>query len=178
MNKSSAADIIADALTRARAEGTSRIGDEHLFAALLAHPDTRHLFGKLGGPAEAAAVQTEVRDARRQGGLTVAERAALTGLGIDLDKVVAQAESRLGRGALASAPAHRTRRASMTPEAVGVLHAAQRYKTARGDRRTNASHLALGLLTHPGLFADALAARGITAATAAEAIEGHPRKEL
>ena len=33
---SSAGEVIAEALVRARAEGTSRIGEEHLFAALLA----------------------------------------------------------------------------------------------------------------------------------------------
>ncbi len=37
---SSAGAVIADALVRARAEGTSRIGEEHLFAALLANPDS------------------------------------------------------------------------------------------------------------------------------------------
>jgi hypothetical protein len=34
---SSAGEVIAEALVRARAEGTSRIGEEHLFAALLAN---------------------------------------------------------------------------------------------------------------------------------------------
>jgi hypothetical protein len=37
---SSAGEVIADALVRAWAEGTSRVGEEHLFAALLASPDS------------------------------------------------------------------------------------------------------------------------------------------
>ena len=44
---SSAGDVIADALVRARAEGTSRVGEEHLFAALLASPSTGTVSGEL-----------------------------------------------------------------------------------------------------------------------------------
>ena len=170
---SSAAAIIADALVRARAEGTSQIGAEHLFAALLASPDSGPLLGHLGGPQEAEVVWAEVRQARRQGGLTAGERQALAGLGIDLDEVVARVEARLGEGALdgTPAPARPGRRVSMSPEAVAVLNAAQRQKAARGDRRTTARHLVLGLLASPGLFADALAARGITLATALAAMD-------
>jgi hypothetical protein len=167
---SPAAAVIADALARARAEGTSRIGEEHLFAALLACPDSRRL---LGGPVQAEAVQAEVRQARRRGGLTASERQALAGLGIDLDEVVARVEERLGAGALdgTQAPARQGWRVSMSPEAVATLNAAQRQKDTRGDRRTTASHLVLGLLARPGLFADALAARGVTLATALAAMD-------
>lgn len=167
---SSAGAVIADALARARAEGTSRIGEEHLFAALLANPDSGPLLGRLGGP---EAVQAEVREARRRGGLTAGEEQALAGLGIDLDEVVARVEARLGAGALdsASVPARRSRRASVSPEGVAVLNAAQRQKAARGDRQTTARHLLLGLLAQPGLFADALAARGITLASVMQAMD-------
>jgi ATP-dependent Clp protease ATP-binding subunit ClpA len=170
----SAGAVIADALERARAEGTGRIGEEHLFAALLGNPDTRPLLGRVGGPEGAAAVWAEVREARRRGGLTAAEREALTGLGIDLDEVVARAEARLGAGALGTtrAAARRGRRASIAPEAVAVLNAAQRHKAARGDRGLSARHLVLGLVTRPGLFADALAARGITVASVLAAMDG------
>ena len=174
---SSAREVIADALVRARAEGTSRIEEEHLFAALLANPESGPLLGRLGGPgqAEAAdAVRAEVREARRRGGLTAGEEQALAGLGIDLDEVVARAEARLGAGALDSTPvrARPGRRASVSPEAVAVLNAAQRQRVARGDRQTTARHLLLGLLARPGLLAEALAARGITLATALEAMDG------
>jgi ATP-dependent Clp protease ATP-binding subunit ClpA len=165
--KSSAGAVIADALGRARAERTSRIEDEHLFAALLSHRDTQPLFGEIAGPDEAAAVWAEVREARRRAGLTAGERKALASVGIDLDEVVAKVEARLGAGALDAArtPARRGRRASMSAEAIAVLNAAQRCKASRGDRRTTARHLMLGLVTQPGLFADALAARGVTAAS-------------
>ena len=53
MSSSSAGAVIADALVRARADGTRRIGEQHLFAALMANPDSRPL---LGGPDEAEAV--------------------------------------------------------------------------------------------------------------------------
>lgn len=66
---SSAGEVIAEALVRARAEGTSRTGAEHLFAALLASPDSGPLLGRLGDPEQAEAVRAEVREARRRGGV-------------------------------------------------------------------------------------------------------------
>lgn len=69
---SSAGEGIAQALVRTRAEGTSRIGEEHLFAALLASPDSGPLLGRLGDPEQAEAVRAEVREARRRGGLVAA----------------------------------------------------------------------------------------------------------
>ena len=47
---SSAGEVIAEARVRARAEGTSRIWEERLFAALLASPDSGPLLGRLGDP--------------------------------------------------------------------------------------------------------------------------------
>ena len=175
---SSAGVVIADALVRARAEGTSRIGEDHLFAALLANPDSGLLLGRLGGPDEAEAVRAEIRGARRRGGLTAGEEQALAGLGINLDEVVARVEARLGAGALdsASAPARRSRRVSISPEGVAILNAAQRQKAARGDRQTTARHLLLGLLAQPGLLADALAARGITLAGVLQALDAGQRE--
>jgi ATP-dependent Clp protease ATP-binding subunit ClpA len=173
ISRSSSAEVIADALRRARVDGTNQIGEEHLFAALLANPDSSQLVGRLGEPEQAAAVWAEVRQARRRGGLTVGEQQALAELGIDLDEVVAQVEARLGAGALddTQASARRGWRVSMSPGAVAVMNAAQRQKTARGDRRTTARHLMLGLLAQPGLFTDALAARGITLASALAAMD-------
>ena len=170
---SSAGAVIADALVRARAEGTSRIEEEHLFAALLASSDSGPLLGRLGGPGESEAVRAQVREARRRGGLTAGEEQALAGLGIDLDEVVARAEAQLGAGALdsGSIPARRSRRASISPEAVAAVNAAQRQKAARGDRQTTARHLLLGLLAQPGLLTDALAARGITLAGVLQAMD-------
>jgi len=168
---SSAGAVIADAVKRARAHGTSRIGEEHLFAALLGNPGSRPLLDRVDGPAGAAEVLAEVRQARRRGGLTVSERAALAGLGIDLGEVVARVEAQLGQGALDdSQPLARRRRVSLSAEVRNVLTQAQRQKAARGDRSLTARHLVLGLLAQPGLFADALAARGVTLAGAIAAM--------
>jgi ATP-dependent Clp protease ATP-binding subunit ClpA len=170
---SSAAVVITDAMRRARAEGVNEIRAEHLFAALLGQPDARPLFGKLAGAAGAEAVWNEVLEARRHGGMSTNDREALADLGIDLDEVVAHAEAQLGEGALdssrgAGAPG---RKLSMSPEATGMLNAAQRQKVARGDRDLTAQHLVLGLLAQPGPFADALKARGITVASTLAAMD-------
>ena len=81
---------------------TSRIGEEHLFAALLASPDSGPLLGRLGDPEQAEAVRAEVREARRRGGLVAGEEQALAGLGIDLDEVVAPARARTRASAMTS----------------------------------------------------------------------------
>jgi ATP-dependent Clp protease ATP-binding subunit ClpA len=163
--QSSFASVITDALRRARADGTSQIGEEHLFAALLGNPDSRPLLGRLDRPGEAEAVWSEVREARRRGGLTSGEQEALAVLGIDLDEVVASVEQRLGENALDSSPSPaRRRRVSLSAEARAVVDEAERQRAARRDRGLTAQHLVLGMVTQPGLFADALSARGITAA--------------
>ena len=69
------------------------------------------------------------------------------------------------------------RRAAISPGAVAVLNAAQRQRAARGDRRTTARHLLLGMLAQPGLIADALAARGITLASVLQAMDASGPQE-
>lgn len=169
----SAGAVIAGALVQARAEGTSQIREEHLLAALLADPASRLLLSRLG-EVEEEAVRADVREARRRGGLTVSEQHALAGLGINVGEIAARAEAQLGEGALDAtrAPALRRRRASVSPGVAAVLSAARRQRAARRDRAMTARHLVLGTLAAPGLLADALAARGITLATALEAMEG------
>ena len=169
----SATAVIVDAVHRARAEEAKQLSEEHLFAALLANPDSRSLLGQLDGPG-AEAVWAEVREARRLGGITANERAALAELGIDLDEVVARVEAQLGAGALdgTRAPARRGWRLSMSPGAKALLNAAGQQKTARGDRGLSAQHLLLGLLVRPGPFADALRTRSITAASVRQAMDG------
>ena len=84
-------------------------------------------------------------------------------------------EAQLGAGALdgTRTSARRGRRASLSPEAVAALNAAQRQKAAHGDRGLTAQHLVLGMLAQPGPFADALRARGVTVASALEAMDGN-----
>ena len=125
----------------------------------------------LDGPGAAEAVWSEVREARRRGGLTSGEQEALAGLGIDVGQLVASVEQRLGKNALAStrSPARR-RRVSLSAEARAVLDEAERQRAERRDRSLAARHLVLGLVTQPGLFADALSARGITAASVRDSL--------
>jgi hypothetical protein len=51
-----------------------------------------------------------------------------------------------------------------------VLDEAERQRAERRDRSLAARHLVLGLVTQPGLFADALSARGITAASVRDSL--------
>ncbi|MGP8000749.1 MAG: Clp protease N-terminal domain-containing protein [Streptosporangiaceae bacterium] len=172
---SSAAAVLADAVQRARAEGTSQISEEHLFAALLGNPASQPLLGRLAGPGETEAVWAEVHQRRRRGGVTAAQQQALAGLGIDLDELVARVEAQLGEGALTDGPrlaGRRGWRTSMSADAVAALNAAQRQKAARGDRNLTAQHLVLGLLTGPGLVGDTLRSRGITVASALQVLDG------
>jgi ATP-dependent Clp protease ATP-binding subunit ClpA len=172
---SSAAAVIVNALKRARAEGTNQIREEHLFASLLSIPDSRALLGQLDGPDGAQAVLADVREARRRARIGVSEQEALAEIGIDLDAVVARVEAQLGEGALDDtqiSARRRRRRVSMSPDARTVLAAAQRQKAARGERDLAAEHLVLGLLSGPGLFADALRARGFTVAGVLQAMDG------
>lgn len=169
---SSAAAVIADAVARAQAEGSTEVREEHLFAALLSDPDGRRLLGGLGGPEGAEAVRAEVQRARRSAGIGAREQEALAELGIDVDELVARVEARLGEGALdATRTSPRRRgRLSMSSEALAVLGTAHKQKRARGDREFTAPHLVLGLVAAPGPFADALNARGITVTGVTEAL--------
>ncbi len=170
---SSVAAVIVDALTRARAEGTNQIREEHLFAALSSNPDSRVLLGRLDGAGGAQAVLDVVREARRRAGIGASEQEALAEVGIDLDAVVARVEAQLGEGALDDTriSARRRRRVSMSPEAIAVLTAAQREKAAHGDRHLAAEHLVLGLLSGEDVLPEALRARGITVAGVLEAMD-------
>jgi ATP-dependent Clp protease ATP-binding subunit ClpA len=172
---SSAAAVIADAVQRTRAEGTSQITEEHLFAALLSNADSQPLLGRLAGPGETEAVWAEVHQRRRRGAVTAAQQEALAGLGIDLDEVVARVEAQLGAGALTDSPrmaGRRGWRTSMSSDAAAALSAAHRQKAARGDRNLTARHLVLGLLAGPGPAGDTLRSRGITVASALQVMDG------
>jgi hypothetical protein len=83
-------------------------------------------------------------------------------------------EARLGAGALdgTRTPPRRGWRVSLSPGARGVVKAAHRRKTARGDRDFAAKHLLFGLVAQPGPFADAPGARGVTTASVLAAMDG------
>jgi hypothetical protein len=74
------------------------------------------------------------------------------------------------RSARPAAGAARRWRVSLSAEARAVLDEAERQRAERRDRSLAARHLVLGLVTQPGLFADALSARGITAASVRDSL--------
>ena len=174
----SAREVIVDAVDRARREGSRGvIREEHLLAAVMAHPTTRPIIGRAGRPevawpGEAEAILSEIKQGRRRGGLSAAETGALGTLGIDLEHVVGRVEAALGEGALEPTGRAAGRwRTSMSAEASLVLAAARRQATATGARELTAAHLLLGLVAGPVLLADSFARRGITSSTVLAALE-------
>jgi ATP-dependent Clp protease ATP-binding subunit ClpA len=168
-----AREAVVDAHARAQAEHAPGITDDHVLAALLTGPQAAQLLPAVGlTPDDAVQILADVAAARRRGGLTAADAEALAGLGIDLDEVLAAVERQLGAGALA--PAARRRGRSRLRASRGfqqVLGSAVRRARASGDRELRPEHLLLALVGRRDPIAEALAARGVTAATVLEALD-------
>ncbi|MBW4715783.1 Clp protease N-terminal domain-containing protein [Saccharothrix obliqua] len=133
------------------------IGPEHLLLALL---DTPVLASFDLARDE---VEQAFRAARRQGGLTDADAAALRGLGIDVDQVVASVERTFGEGAL-DRPVKRRRWFGGVPFNDAAKQALTRsIVEARdlGHGSLGKEHLVLALLSGRGVVVEVLAARGV-----------------
>ncbi|QKW49368.1 Clp protease N-terminal domain-containing protein [Streptomyces buecherae] len=145
------------------------ITEEHLLLALLdlldpgEAPGARALLA-LGVDRRRTELTTALREARRAGGLSRADIAALARLGIDVGEVVARVEEAHGPDALAAERGprrwwprgHRT----FSREARSVLVRALRIAQGRGDRAIGDEHLLLGLASGPGVVADVMAEHG------------------
>lgn len=159
--------VMAGSYEYARGDGSSEIGAEHLFQALLDDRVGAVLLASVAGQPERGQLMAEIRQARHNGGVTGAETEALAGLGIDVDLVVDRIEQRLGAGALGDTgtrPLGRWRPAVSGP-ALRVLEEAQRQRAESGGRSLGVEELVLGLVSVPGVVAESLARRGVTAAT-------------
>ncbi|MFF5445055.1 Clp protease N-terminal domain-containing protein [Streptomyces sp. NPDC012888] len=175
-----ARQAVVDARTEAARAGAPAITEEHLLLALL---ETGAL-DPLG--VDRAGLRSALAAARRRGGLSKADEAALAELGIDVSEVVARVEDTHGEGVLAAAaPTPRRFPASLFPRrrepgaaghrpftggAKRVLEQSLRIALGRRDRTIGAQHLLLALVSRPGPAADALADHGVTYATAERAL--------
>lgn len=159
------------AYDRARGEGAAELREEQLLAGLFDAPTAGPVLARLGVAGDE--VLGAISEARRRGGLTAVDAAALAGIGIDLDAVVGRVEAELGPGALHQGrrgPAGRFR-LPVTAGTKLALQAALRAAVARGDRDLRDEHLLLGLVARRGAVADALGTRGVTTATVLAALD-------
>ncbi|MFD1152167.1 Clp protease N-terminal domain-containing protein [Saccharothrix hoggarensis] len=157
----SARRTVHEAVTQAERLDAPEIGPEHLALALLDSPVLAEF--RLGRDDVVEAFTA----ARRKGGLSDADTAALRGLGIDVDEIVASVERSHGEGALAVAPPRRRRRffgnhRPFTPAAKRVLERSLVEARDLGHRTLRQEHLLLALLSNGGLVAEVLGARGVS----------------
>ena len=176
-----ARDVVIGAVTSAQSEGAEQVREEHLLSALIGSPTGATLAARAGLDAQTGqTVLSEIRTARRRGGLSAVDAASLSSLGIDLDAVLDKVASSLGASAADSnddggggrgggGKARPWRIGGRLPVSAGVklvLQAALRQAVAAGDREIGERQLLLGLLAARGLVADTLARHGVTLASA------------
>lgn len=164
-----AKSVVVRAFECAARDQAGEIREEHFFEAVLADPAGSHL---LGAPALIegllAQVRGELADSRRKGGLTVADTAALTGLGIDMDTVMERIEEQFGAQSLAPGPAKRPgrwRKPVFSAGVLSVLAEAERHLASTGERSLGVDQLVLAMTSAPGVLAESLASHGITEAS-------------
>ncbi|MER7989755.1 Clp protease N-terminal domain-containing protein [Streptomyces noursei] len=165
-----ARSVVRGAVAHADRAGSRTVGEPELLLALLDRRDTpaAAVLDGLGAPRPALAA--DLAADRRRGGVSAADAAALAGLGIDVDAVVARVEDAHGVGALAGGPTdggRRTGRRAWTrhrfsPEARAVLERALRIAVGRGERHIGDEHLLLALTVRSGPAGSVLAGHGVT----------------
>ena len=164
----SARSVVVRAYEYAVRDRAGRIREEHLLEGVLDRADGRRLLGA-AFVVERGWVQLleELGASRRKGGVTVAEEAALSGWGIDVDALVHGLQDQLGPQALEidePARPHWWRRPVFSEDALRVLSEAERHLSSTAGRLLGVEHLALGLVTAPTALSDSLARRGVSEA--------------
>ncbi|MET7300377.1 Clp protease N-terminal domain-containing protein [Embleya sp. NPDC005575] len=168
----SARGVVYGSIEQSRRAGDACVEEGHMLAALLDAEGTRTsvALATIGFVASRDEIERGLARARRRGGISHADEAALADLGIDVGEIVARVEQTHGEGALA--PARRTRRlwpfggrtghVPFTPGAKKVLEQSLRESVARGQRHIGDEHILLALTARPGVVADLLAEYGVT----------------
>ncbi|MFJ9416167.1 Clp protease N-terminal domain-containing protein [Streptomyces sp. NPDC101227] len=159
--------VVGDAVAQAGRTGSDTVGEPELLLALLDRTDSAAAaaLGALGLRERRESVADALAAARRRGGISTADARALTGLGIDVEEIVARVEREHGVGALAaSGPGGRRKgaRRRFAPEAKSVLECSLRIAVGRGERHIGDEHLLLALTARPGPAAAVLADHGVT----------------
>ncbi|MEW9516828.1 Clp protease N-terminal domain-containing protein [Streptomyces tubercidicus] len=159
--------VVRGAAEQADRSGSGTIGEPELLLALLERTDSpaAGVLAALGVHERRESVADALAEVRRRGGVSTADAAALAGMGIDIDAIVARVEEAHGVGALAADGTGRRRkrvRRPFTAEAKAVLERALRIAVGRGERSLGDEHLLLALTTRPGAAAAVLADHGVT----------------
>ncbi|MFE7784578.1 Clp protease N-terminal domain-containing protein [Streptomyces nigrescens] len=159
--------VVRGAAEQADRTGNGTIGEPELLLALLERTESpaAGVLAALGVHERRASVADALAAVRRRGGVSTVDAAALAGLGIDIDAIVARVEEAHGVGALAAdgtAGRGKRLRRPFTAEAKAVLERALRIAAGRGERHLGDEHLLLALTTRPGPAAAVLADHGVT----------------
>lgn len=171
--------VVTGAVAEAERTASPRITDEHMLLALLDSQGTRSAFAfaSLGILDRRASVETGLADARRRGGMTRADTAALAEIGIDVEQIVSKVEQTHGEGAMgAGGRAKRgwTSHKKFTPAAKKTLEQSLRVALGRGDNEISDGHILLALTARPGVVSDVLADHGGTYGAVERALFGEP----
>ncbi|MEV8330948.1 Clp protease N-terminal domain-containing protein [Streptomyces niveus] len=169
--------VVTGAVAEAERTASPRITDEHMLLALLDSQGTRSAFAfaSLGILDRRASVETGLADARRRGGMTRADTAALAEIGIDVEQIVSKVEQTHGEGAMgAGGRAKRgwTSHKKFTPAAKKTLEQSLRVALGRGDNEISDGHILLALTARPGVVSDVLADHGGTYGAVERALFG------
>ncbi|MFE3197690.1 Clp protease N-terminal domain-containing protein [Embleya sp. NPDC055664] len=164
--------VVRGAGEHARRAEAGEVGEEHMLAALLDGQGTPAAvaLATIGFVAHRDEVMEALARARRRGGVSSADQAALADLGIDVDEIVARVEQVHGEGALAMGPRRRrvwpfggrSAPGPFTEGAKRVLEKSLREALERGDKHIGDEHILLALTSGPGVVADLLAEYGVT----------------
>ena len=159
-----ARSVLGRAYEYAKRDRAGEIREEDLLEGLLTDDVGRRLLGDRVADEDALPqIRAEVADSRRKAGLTAAEEAALSDLGIDVDAVVRQVEDRLGVRALAADPPPRSHwpAPGLSAGAARVLAEAERQSSGTPGSSIDVDHVVLALVAAPSALSESLAARGV-----------------
>ncbi|MFK0262416.1 Clp protease N-terminal domain-containing protein [Streptomyces angustmyceticus] len=159
--------VVRGAVEQAERAGSGTVGEPELLLALLDRTDTpaAAVLRVLGVHERRASVAEALATVRRRGGVSTADAAALAGLGIDVDAIVARVERQHGVGALAADGRGGRRKRLRRPfsaEAKSVLERALRIAVGRKERYLGDEHLLMALAAGRGPASAVLADHGVT----------------
>lgn len=178
--------VVTGAVERSGRTGADEVTEEHMLLALLDQTGTRASFAlaALGVGDRRESLEGSLAQARRRGGLSQADAAALAEIGIDVGEIVSRMEEAHGAGAMKAGGAGGPGGASwrpkwwwsgrrpFTPAAKAMLVKSLRISRGRGDHHIGGEHILLALTARPGVVAEVLADHGATYAAVERAMFG------